>query len=152
MPMIRPATPDDLREIEAVVHAAYSPYIARIGKEPGPMQDDYASLIEQGHVHVLDDGGVAGILVLIPERGAMLLDNVAVRPEARGKGYGRRLLAFAEDEARRHGLGRVRLYTHVLMVENLGLYSSLGYIETHRGEQNGFSRVFMEKPLPINGS
>ncbi|HZH52806.1 MAG TPA: GNAT family N-acetyltransferase [Microvirga sp.] len=150
--MIRSATPTDLREIEAVVRAAYSPYVARIGKEPGPMLDDYASLVDQGRVHVLDDGGVAGVLVLIPEREAMLLDNVAVRPEAQGKGYGRRLLAFAEDEARRHGLSRVRLYTHVLMVENLGLYSSLGYVETHRGEQNGYARVFMEKSLRIDGS
>ena len=147
MPTIRSATPDDLREVEVVVHDAYSPYVARIGKKPGPMQDDYASLIDRGHVHVLDDGGVAGVLVLIPEREAMLLDNVAVSPDAQGKGYGRRLLAFAEDEARRQGLGRVRLYTHVLMVENLGLYSSLGYVETHRGEQNGYSRVFIEKSL-----
>ena len=150
--MIRSATPTDLREIEAVVRAAYSPYVARIGKEPGPMLDDYASLVDQGRVHVLDDGGVAGVLVLIPEREAMLLDNVAVRPEAQGKGYGRRLLAFAEDEARRHGLSRVRLYTHVLMVENLGLYSSLGYVETHRGEQNGYACAFMEKSLRIDGS
>jgi GNAT superfamily N-acetyltransferase len=148
MSTIRSATPADLREVEVVVHAAYSGYVARIGKEPGPMQDDYASLIDQGRVHVIDDGGVVGVLVLIPERDAMLLDNVAVRPEAQGKGLGRRLLAFAEDEARRHGLGRVRLYTNVLMVENLGLYSSLGYIETHRGGQNGYARVFMEKSLP----
>ena len=152
MPMIRSATHDDLREIELVVHAAYSPYVARIGKEPGPMQDDYGSLIDRGHVYVLDEGGVAGVLVLIPEREAMLLDNVAVTPEAQGKGYGRRLLAFAEDEARRRGLSRVRLYTNVLMVENLGLYPGLGYVETHRGEQNGFSRVFMEKSLRIDRS
>ncbi len=90
---------------------------------------------------------MVGVLVLIPERDAMLLDNVAVRPKAHGKGYGRRLLAFAEDEARRQGYSRVRLYTNVLMVDNLSLYPSLGYIETHRGEQNGYSRVFMEKSL-----
>jgi hypothetical protein len=33
------------------------------------------------------------------------------------------------------------------MVENISLYSRLGYIETHRGEQNGYSRVLMEKAL-----
>jgi N-acetylglutamate synthase-like GNAT family acetyltransferase len=147
MSMIRSATPADLPEVKVVVHAAYSSYVARIGKEPGPMQDDYASLISQGRVYVIDDGGVVGVLVLIPERDAMLLDNVAVRPEAQGKGYGRRLLAFAEDEARQHGFSQVRLYTNVLMVENLSLYSRLGYIETRRGEQNGYSRVFMEKSL-----
>ncbi|MCB8822534.1 GNAT family N-acetyltransferase [Microvirga rosea] len=147
MSVIRSATPADLRAVEAAVRAAYGSYVVRIGKEPGPMQDDYATLIDQGRVYVIDDGGVVGVLVLIPEQEAMLLDNIAVKPEVQGKGYGRRLLAFAEDEARRHGLRRVRLYTNVLMVENLSLYSSLGYIETHRGEQNGYSRVFMEKSL-----
>lgn len=139
--------PSDLREVKTLVRAAYSSYVVRIGKEPGPMRDDYGSLIAQGRVYVMDDAGVVGILVLIPEPEAMLLDNVAVSPEAQGKGYGRRLLAFAEDETRRRGLSRIRLYTNVLMVENLSLYLGLGYIETHRGEQNGYARVFMEKSL-----
>ena len=54
---------------------------------------------------------------------------------------------FAEDEARRRGHGRVWLYTNVLMVENVALYTRLGYRETHRETQAGFSRVFMEKPV-----
>ena len=108
MPMIRPASPGDLEEVETVIRAAYSGYIARIGREPGPMLDDYASLIGQGLVHVLDDGGVVGVMVLVPELGAMLLDNVAVHPAARGKGYGRLLLAFAEQESRCQGFETIR--------------------------------------------
>jgi GNAT superfamily N-acetyltransferase len=147
MSAIRPAAPFDLKQVEAVVRAAYSGYIARIGREPGPMLEDYASLIAQGRVHVLDDGGVVGVLVLVPEPGAMLLDNVAVDPAAQGKGFGRLLLAFAEQEARRQGFEVIRLYTHVLMTENLALYPRLGYVETHRGEEKGFSRVYMAKRL-----
>lgn len=145
--MIRPASPGDLEEVETVIRAAYSGYIARIGREPGPMLDDYASLIGQGLVHVLDDGGVVGVMVLVPELGAMLLDNVAVHPAARGKGYGRLLLAFAEQESRCQGFETIRLYTNVLMPENIALYCRLGYAETHRGEENGYSRVYMAKPL-----
>jgi GNAT superfamily N-acetyltransferase len=147
MSAIRPAAPFDLKQVEAVVRAAYSGYIARIGREPGPMLEDYASLIAQGRVHVLDDGGVVGVLVLVPQPGAMLLDNVAVDPAAQGKGFGRLLLAFAEQEARRQGFEVIRLYTHVLMTENLALYPRLGYVETHRGEEKGFSRVYMAKRL-----
>jgi hypothetical protein len=33
------------------------------------------------------------------------------------------------------------------MTENLALYSRLGYVETHRGEEKGYSRVYMEKRL-----
>jgi GNAT superfamily N-acetyltransferase len=111
------------------------------------MLDDYAALIAQGRVYVLDDDGVVGVLVLLPEPGVMLLDNVAVDPPAQGKGYGRLLLAFAEDEARRAGFTRIRLYTQVIMTRNIGLYADLGYIETHRGEEKGLSRVYMQKQL-----
>jgi GNAT superfamily N-acetyltransferase len=147
MLVIRTATLLDLRQIEVVVRGAYSGYIPRIGREPGPMLDDYASLISQGLVHVLDDGRVVGVVVLVPEPGAMLLDNVAVDPAIQGKGYGGLLLEFAEQEARRQGFGVIRLYTNVLMTENLALYSRLGYVETRRGQEKGYSRVYMEKRL-----
>ena len=68
------------------------------------MLDDYAALIREGRVNVLDcDGVVKGILVLIPEENAMLLDNVAVAPEVKGKGLGRKMLEFAEDSRPRAG-------------------------------------------------
>jgi GNAT superfamily N-acetyltransferase len=138
---------DDLQRVEAVVHAAYVGYVAINGKSPGPMLDDYATLIAQSRVHVLDDGDVVGVLVLLPEPGVMLLDNVAIDPPVQGKGYGRRLLAFAEDEALRAGFSRIRLYTQVIMTRNISLYSRLGYIETHRGEEKGLARVYMRKQL-----
>jgi hypothetical protein len=33
------------------------------------------------------------------------------------------------------------------MVGNIALYGSLGYVETHRGEDRGYQRVFMAKRL-----
>ncbi len=76
----RPATLDDLYAVEDVVRAAYSHYVARIGRKPGPMLDDYAALTKSGYVHVVEHGStVRGVLVLIREESAMLLDNVAVR-------------------------------------------------------------------------
>jgi len=147
MTVIRRATLLDLKHVEIVLHAAYSGYITRIGREPEPMLDDYASLIGRGLVHVLDDGGFVGVVVLVPEPGTMLLDNVAVDPASQGKGYGRLLLEFAEQEARRQGFGVIRLYTNVLMTENIALYSRLGYVEMHRAEEKGYSRIYMEKHL-----
>jgi ribosomal protein S18 acetylase RimI-like enzyme len=105
-------------------------------------------LIERGLVHVLDhDGRVQGVLVLIPEARDMLLDNVAVVPEARGLGVGRRLLAFAERVAIASGYRSIRLYTNEAMIENISLYSRIGYVETHRAEEKGPRRVYMSKPL-----
>jgi len=148
MPNIRPARPDDLASVEAIVQAAYAPYIPLIGQRPGPMLDDYAALIAKGCVHVLVEGSaVAGLLVLLPDNGAMLLDNVAVRPDRHGRGYGRALIAFAEKTARERGFKAIRLYTNEAMTGNIALYERLGFVETHRGDEKGFRRVYMTKLL-----
>ncbi len=57
------------------------------------------------------------------------------------------MLENAEREARRYGFGASRFYTHVLITENLTIYAQLGYVETHRAEEKGFSRVYMAKQV-----
>jgi GNAT superfamily N-acetyltransferase len=147
-PIIRPASSADRLTVERIVRAAYTRYIARIGKPPGPMRDDYAQRIADQAVWVLIAcGEIAGIVVLLEEHGHLLLDNVAVEPRHQGKGIGRSLIEFAEQEARRRGHTEIRLYTHQAMHENIALYARLGYEETGRGEQAGFARVFFRKML-----
>jgi GNAT superfamily N-acetyltransferase len=145
---IRPARAGDVAAIGAIVDAAYAVYIPRMGKKPGPMLDDYAARVAEGVVWVAEqDGKVAGVVVLLPEDEHLLLDNVAVAPEAHGKGVGRALVAFAEAEARRRGHAEIRLYTHEKMTENIAMYPRLGYEETHRAQQAGYDRVFFRKKL-----
>ena len=116
----RLATRSDLRAVEEIVRTAYSHYVPRIGREPGPMLDDYGALIEEGRVHVVErDGIVQGVLVLIPQCDAMLLDNVAVAPAAQGSGLGRRMLEFAEHTASPSGYRSIKLYTNEAMTENI---------------------------------
>ncbi len=147
--MIRLAQCTNAAAVEAVVRAAYAIYIPRIGRPPGPMLDDYARLIADGLVHLLDDatGAVLGIIVLLPKADHLLLDNIAVQPSRQGQGIGRQLISFAESEARRRRVAELRLYTHEKMTENIALYRRLGFIETGRGRQAGFDRVFMTKSL-----
>lgn len=149
---MRPATSGDLDSVRRIVREAYPPYVARIGREPGPMLDDYGALIAEGHVRVVEDEGVVqGLLVLIPQADAMLLDNVAVSPAAQGRGLGRLLLLHAERAAIAAGYRSIELYTNEAMTENIALYSRLGYTETHRVEEKGLRRVYMAKPLgPAN--
>jgi GNAT superfamily N-acetyltransferase len=132
--VIRPADPRDRAAAESVVQEAYSIYLDRMEKPPGPTLDDYGALIAQGLVSVAEDedSEIAAVVVLMPKADYLLLDNVAVRPDRQGQGYG-----FAE----------LRLYTHEKMVENIALYTRLGFVETSRGEQAGYSRVFMTKLL-----
>ncbi|HEY1798973.1 MAG TPA: GNAT family N-acetyltransferase [Stellaceae bacterium] len=147
--MIRAADPADQAAIEAIVRAAYAVYIPRIGKPPGPMRDNYAKLIADGAVSVIEEAGaeIAALIVLIPKPDHLLLDNIAVRPDRQGKGFGRALIEHAERQASRLGLREVRLYTHEKMVENIALYERIGFVETGRGNDGGYDRVFMTKTL-----
>ena len=147
--MIRPAQPGDRAAVEAIVDAAYSVYVERIGKPPGPMLDDYTRPIDEGALSVFEapDGVIAALIVVLPKPDHLLLDNVAVRPDHQGQGIGRQLIAFAESEARRLGYGELRLYTHATMTENIALYRRLGFRETGRGREAGYDRVFMAKRL-----
>jgi len=145
-PAVRQAGPADRPAVERIVRAAYAPYIPRIGKPPGPMLDDYAALIAARAVWVVG-APVAGLAVLLPREGHLLLDNIAVDPAAQGLGIGRALLCFTEAAARARGLTELRLYTHALMTENIALYGRSGWTETGRGQQDGFDRVFFRKEL-----
>jgi ribosomal protein S18 acetylase RimI-like enzyme len=147
--MIRAARADDAASIQSLVLAAYGHYVERIGKPPGPMHDDYARRIAADQTWVLEDGAeIVGLVVLEERPELLLLDNIAVQPAAQGKGLGRALIAFAEQEAMRRGYGELRLYTHVLMTENIALYQRLGFAEIGRVQEKGFDRVYMAKPLP----
>jgi len=147
-PRIRAAAAADVSVIGQIVDQTYRHYIPRIGKPPGPMLDDYAARVSEGVVWVIEEGStIAGIIVLLPRPGYLLLDNIAVAPARQGAGLGRRLLAFAEAEAVRRGYREIRLYTHQTMTENQRLYAAIGYEETGRGTEAGYERVFMRKRL-----
>ena len=145
---VRQAKRGDVDTIERIVRAAYAPYVPRIGREPAPMRADYGTLIRAGCVWVADaTEAAAGIVVLLARDKHLLLDNLAVAPEAQRRGIGRGLADFAETEARRRGYSRIVLYTNVAMTRNVALYRRWGWRETHRAEEDGYARVYMAKDV-----
>jgi ribosomal protein S18 acetylase RimI-like enzyme len=148
-PSIRKAQPADAARMKSCVEAAYRHYIARMGKPPGPMLDDYSEVVRKHQAFVAElDDQVVGVLVLILQDDGILLDNVAVPPEYQGQGLGRKLVEFAESEARNQGFSHLDLYTHECMTENIEMYKRLGYIKTERRTVRGYQRVYMRKFLP----
>ena len=138
----------DVDAITALVHEAYAPYIARIGKAPAPMLDDYRQVVAEAEVYVAVDGArIVGVLVMSREGSEMLLVNVAVLAACKGQGIGKQLMDFCEEQSRLAGCSAIRLYTHERMTENIEIYRKLGYVETHRAQEQGFARVFMRKQL-----
>lgn len=144
---IRPAGPGDAAAVRDCADRAYARYVPLIGRRPAPMEADFAAQIVAGEVHVAEDGAVLGYIVFRPEGRHMLLESVAVRPEAAGRGIGKALIGFCEAVARRGGLASVRLYTNAKMAENLSIYPRLGYAETGRRVEDGFARMYFEKAL-----
>ncbi len=148
MPQLRRAGATDISAVTALVRAAYACWVPRIGREPAPMTADYGAAIARGEVTVLAAAGtLAGVLVLIPDDTALMIENVAVAPSFQGRGHGRTLLAFAEQTARAQGYARLRLYTNAAMTENIALYARGGFAETQRATEHGLHRVYMEKAL-----
>jgi N-acetylglutamate synthase-like GNAT family acetyltransferase len=142
----RRARADDVPRIERLVHSAFDKYIARIGKPPVPMLADYAAVVANARVWVVEaDGAIVGVVVNEEHDDHLLLDTVAVAPDTQGRGVGARLLRRAEEDARELGLPEARLYTHRLMTENQAFYPRYGYVETARGMQDGYDRVFYVK-------
>lgn len=144
--MIRPATDEDADAVTTIVRTAFERYIPRMGVEPIPMVMDYRAAIAAGKVWVTGDP-IAGLVLLEDEPDSLLLDVLAVSPDAQGRGIGAALLAFTESEARARGFGCITLYTNAAMTENIAYYPRHGYVETGRETVQDRHRVFFRKDL-----
>lgn len=98
--------------------------------------------IKAEELYVLEENAeLLGIIVLTPNMdeeympvewltqngGNLYIHRLATRPELWGKGYGQKLMDFAEDFARAHDYVSVRLDTFSQNVRNQKFYESRGY-------------------------
>ncbi|KAI1848640.1 hypothetical protein JX265_011507 [Neoarthrinium moseri] len=147
------ATAEDISTIQAMVIAAYSKYVDRMGTLPAPMLANYSQLLDTEDVYVLRsavENQVLGSIILAADEGSggsIKVNNLVVDPSAQGRGYGRILMNYAEREALSRGLSAVSLFTNVKMVENIGMYAKLGFIETDRRIEGPYERVYFRKHL-----
>ena len=117
------------------------------------MLENYDKVIEQDHVVVAESGdGLAGVIVLAETEDGLRIKNIAVDPKLQKTGVGRRLLQYAEAEARRRGYDSIYLSTHEKMTENQALYHRIGYREYDRRIEDGYARVYMRKMLMGSGA
>jgi hypothetical protein len=72
----RRATPGDAAALRDLVLAAYTPWVAIIGRQPGPMTDDYTARIAAGEAWVVDGaGGLLGAIILEDTPDGLLIDK-----------------------------------------------------------------------------
>jgi ribosomal protein S18 acetylase RimI-like enzyme len=92
------------------------------------MTADYDAAVRDHVVDLLHlESELAALIEMRPEDDHLLIVNVAVSPTYQGRGYGRALLAHAEELARSLGLEEVRLYTNGRFTDNVTLYRRVGY-------------------------
>src|SRR5262249_12516446 len=150
---LRPLRDEEFAAWFRLARDDYADDLARNGADPGAArakaERDSERLFPGGvtsadqSVWVIEaDGEPVGDLwlgVLDGElRRSLFVWNIRIDEEHRGRGYGRQAMLFAEDEARRRGLGHVAL--NVIGDNEVArrLYRSLGYRELS---------VSMEKPI-----
>ncbi len=144
---IRPARAGDADAAVALIAAAYAPWSARLDDLPD-VTGGVAGDIAEGPAWIAEvDGRLAGIAIARVRSGTMHLANIAVVPDAGGRGIGSALVRAVEAEAARRGIATLRLATHVKMDGNVAFYERLGWQVTAR-EGN---KVLMARRLPSPG-
>jgi len=125
---LRRAGPDDVPAIEALQHRAYEPNAAILGAQPIPLRWDYDSVLQRCEVWLAEHAGkLAGALILEMRPDDLLLESVAISPDAQGIGLGSVLLNAAEFRASDYGLRTIRLYTGEKLTRNVEWYRRSGY-------------------------
>jgi putative acetyltransferase len=95
-------------------------------------------VLDNPHKDILDPGGaiflavdgdrpVGAVALIVMDEGCVELAKMGVRPEAQGKGAGRRLIAAAIDKARAMGMKRVYIETNSILGPALKLYREAGF-------------------------
>lgn len=145
---LRPATPADAAAIRAIVRAAYAKWVPVIGREPLPMRADYDKALQDHRFDLaLENRRIVGLIETIPHDDHVWIENVAVAPEAQGRGIGKKLLDSAERRAVETGCRELRLLTNGAFDANVRLYRRHGYaIDREEPFMNG-TTVYMSKRL-----
>jgi GNAT superfamily N-acetyltransferase len=150
---LRRATPADANVVRELSRAAYAKWVPLIGREPLPMTADYDRAIAQHIIDLLEEGGqLLALVEMIPQKDHLLIENIAVRPDQQGKGFGDLLLQHVEGIARSLGFEEMQLYTNAAFTSNIAFYAKRGYDEHRRGTiVPGTTTVFMRKRISSFG-
>ena len=123
--MIRPATPDDLPAILALERAC--PTAAHWS------ETEYRLVFDPGATPrlllVAQESGMAGFIVARTPGPEWEIENVAVRPEARGRGIGAALVSAVIGEAELHHAESIFLEVRASNTAARALYSRSAFAE-----------------------
>ena len=99
------------------------------------------------HILAEDDTGPLGTARLIARGAVAKIGRVAVLPQARGTGLGRKIMDHALDAARTAGFTQAMLESQVSVI---GFYEGLGFVAEgpEYDDGSGIMHRVMRRPLP----
>lgn len=144
----RPAEPADAAAIRDIVRAAYARWVPVIGREPLPMRADYDKAVREHRFDLaIEKGEIVGLIETMRHEDHIWIENLAVAPDAQGRGIGRLLLDRAERRAVEAGCAELRLLTNGAFEANVLLYRRHGYTIDREEEFMNGTTVYMSKTL-----
>lgn len=152
---IRKARPDeDWRALRALVAQAFAYMEGRVDPPSSIRRWDeagFAAAAAEGAAFLAFDGErLTGCVFTRVQDDSLYLEKFAIAARWRGAGLARRLVAAAEDEARRLGLPALTLKTRVELTENHAAFAALGFSVTGKSAHPGCSAptsLLMRKEL-----
>ena len=149
--MIRKALESDIPAVAAIydkLHTEEEAGRATIGWIRGvyPTEDTARQALSRGDLFVQEDGGaIVGAAIInqtqvdayyggpwqyaAEDNEVMVLHTLVIDPDAAGKGYGKRFVAFYEDYAIQNGCKVLRMDTNSRNLRARAMYAKLGYRE-----------------------
>jgi GNAT superfamily N-acetyltransferase len=145
---LRQAVAGDASAILELTREAYAKWVPVIGREPKPMTANYAKAIRSHRIDLLYvNDELAALIETILQADHLLIENLAVSPAFQRRGFGRLLMAHAEQLAASLGHDETKLYTNKSFAENVQIYCKFGYrIDREEDFKGGFV-VHMSKSI-----
>ncbi len=147
-PQLITAGPGDQARVRDLVRRAYARWVPVIGREPRPMQADYARAVVEHRIDLLVDGGdLVGLIETDLRSGHLWIENIAVHPDRQGRGLGTQLIAHAVGLARAAGRRELQLLTNAAFLANVRLYERLGFVAWKTEPWLDSTTLYMRMPL-----
>lgn len=149
------ASAADAGRLSRLIISAFSSYEIQLDPPSSALKETPGAIREKLKTHraaiAESSGATIGCVLFTQEDGdALYIGRLAVDPAWRRRGVARALIAHAEAEARRRGLGRLRIQVRIPLVGNQALFKSCGFVEVSRESHPGYTApttIRMEKPL-----
>ena len=159
MMTLRPITPEDDRELAAIIRKAFVthhldiPGTAYFDPELDHLSSFYNAFPDRRSYLILEErgrvsGGV-GVAEFSTFPDTAEMQKLYLSDEVKGKGYGKLLVSLAEKEALRLGYGQLYIETHSNFSIAVKMYSSLGFerIEKPSSVQHDTMNTFFIRKL-----